>query len=599
MIRSPQFETTLVIGDDAGLLAEISSFFHRDGRYLAVCDGPRMARPDHDNEVIRRGNIIARIRPKCILFAGLPPDAAAAQAKGLPPARVTSVSSRHEAAQALKGLVRPRVRELRWPPSNLGIGLLLARQSNSALVIDSSCAPRSEIFVSGGRHVLVVCETSEDISHVIAANLAFSIGASFIVIPELPKADRREWLEHLYLLGSREQVVTFDEIARRARAMLPAEIVSGRYKEIIFVTSEFPWGIAVHECPTSHLYAYPEFGRFVGDGIWACNNPSTSARNALLINPGEVDASEIEVIKTALNKNKSLVRVMRGGGASVHLVDAVVQSIPFDIIAISTHAGDWHGQRLTYEYFDREGRLRRLVVDEAVGFGYDPTTDLYLVQTFYSFRSLDGVAWDDDEGKQRLPVGSAILSWNDFASKDRRTHLVAQEKIGRVRGAMAMKMFDHVWMVGGRGVPSVSTVLINNACSSFHQLSSHFVFGGVRTYIGTLFQITDAEAQEVNKYLFINEMGSSLAEALWKAQRAVYGDQTRRPYVMVGLPFCRILPNKVDSVKYLRQELVEAIGEYEKKAQQHPDEGVRRNSATLKNHLVRELDVLDREFQLT
>lgn len=65
---------TLLIGDDASLLAELSAIFARKRAYLAVLDGPRIHRPDLDHEVIRRNNAVALVKPTRILFAGLPPS---------------------------------------------------------------------------------------------------------------------------------------------------------------------------------------------------------------------------------------------------------------------------------------------------------------------------------------------------------------------------------------------------------------------------------------------------------------------------------------------------------------------------------------------
>jgi hypothetical protein len=597
MIRCPDVEPVMVIGDDACLIAEISSFFRRQGRYLPVCDGPRMGRPDFDNEAIRRVNTVAKQQPTRVLLAGLSAEATGVLTQKLPERLLATVSDRQQAAEALRGLAAARERELCWPSSNLGVGLLLARQSNSSLVIDRAAPPRPEILVANGTHALVVCETGEELSRVIAANLAYSINASFLMMPEADKRQRREWLEQLYLIGSREQVVTFEEIAAVIRAALPNEVTCGRYTEIVFVSSEVPWGVAVPECPTSHIYAYPDLGRFVADGIWVGNTPATSARTALLVSPGDVQAADIETMAASLGRNRTLIRRLAGTEANVHAVDMTTRAIPFDIIGIATHAGDCSGARVTYRYPDNEGRIRSLVVDEAIGIGYDPTLDLYPVQTYYAYRELDGIPWDDEEGKERLPVGSAIVAWHAIAQLDRRQHVIAQVAIERVRGATALKMSDHVWLLGGHDLPpSASPVVINNACSSFHNLSRHFAFGGARAYIGTVVPIADVEAHEITTQLFGQHLGAPLATALWRAQRAVYGDQHRRPYVMVGLPFSSIIRNNVRSVRYLRHELIQAIDDYERKAIQHPDEGVRRNSAALRDHLRMELERLNRHF---
>ncbi len=83
-----------------------------------------------------------------------------------------------------------------------------------------------------------------------------------------------------------------------------------------------------------------------------------------------------------------------------------------------------------------------------------------------------------------------------------------------------------------------------------------------RAYLGTLFPITNIEAQEIGTRLFDNLLGIDLPVALWKAQNSVYGHQGRRPYAMIGLPFTRIPLNRVDSYGYVEQEHKKPIAEY-------------------------------------
>ena len=79
---------------------------------------------------------------------------------------------------------------------------------------------------------------------------------------------------------------------------------------------------------------------------------------------------------------------------------------------------------------------------------------------------------------------------------------------------------------------------------------------GARCYIGTLFSVVDAEAEEVVGRLFGPTLGMELATALARSQASVYGDSRRRPYVMVGCHFQRIRKNtREDSLTFVKREL--------------------------------------------
>jgi hypothetical protein len=559
-----------------------------------------MGRSDSDNEIIRRSNLVAKVQPARVLLVGLERDTAELLSEGWPTGLAQSVASNREAIEALRGVVRPRESQFTWGECNLGIGLMLARRAGKSLVIDPEMGLGDVGLVRAGTHCLVACESGNETGQVIASNLAFSIDASFLVFPELPESAQTRWLDMLYRIGSPDQDESFEEIRERAATWLPDEVKNPRYSEIIFVTNKFPWGIATPHCPTSHLFAYPDLGRTVVNGIWATQNSARSARNALLVQPDHVNGTEIDDISDRLEANGTLVIALQGNAATVSSVDTILKSLPFDVVVFSTHAGEWRGARVTYEFRDTEGRMRRLVVDEAMGFGYDPRSDSYLVQTYYHFHELDGVSWADEEGKRRLPVGTAITSWLSMPLQDRRQIVVSSTEIERVQGAMALRMHDGVWLPSGDGLSELaSAAVFNNACLSFHRLASSFAFGGTRSYIGTLYPVTDVEAQEVAKAFFGDFLGNPISAALWNSQKKVYGNQPRRPYVLVGLPFCCIVKNRVNPIPYMQFTIRREIASFHEKAHHSPHEDVRRNAARLEARLIEELRAFNRRFGIS
>lgn len=592
MVAIPQFETVAIVGDKPTLVAEIASLFTRPRRYLPVIDGPRMCRSDSSNEVIRRRNALAKAQSRRVVLADLQIDSVQHLSGDGPAGVFISVSSVDEAATALKGWVKGPSERMAWGSANLGGGLLLARRSKKCLLTDSGVSPTISL-VSSGTHLLIACEGGNELAQITASNLAFATDASFLVIPQLATDERDEWLEEIYSLGSGGDVSGgFVAIRDRARERLP-ELEFGKYNQIVFVTDGFPWGIAVPECVTTHLFSYPDLGRCVVEAIWVSHDPSRGARNALLIHPQQVEGSEIKAIAESLYKNKTLVRNQTGPQASVAKVTLLTETLPFDIIVISTDVGDVPGERATYEFHDSEGLSRRLVIDHAVGFGYDPETEKVLVQQFERFHELDGVEWTDQAAKKKLYMGTAIESWIALGNVlERKEYKVASEEIPRVFGSMALQMYDGLWIPMIQGFsPSCSPVIVNNGCSSWHQLSKRFSFAGARAYIGALFPITEAEAQEVGASVFHKYLGVALPTALWKSQNAVYGDQGRRPYAMVGLPFCSISINTIDSLAYLENEYRKAIIEYSHKVEESSATDVMENSQRYKKFLLEDFEV--------
>lgn len=587
MLPIPSFESSALVTDDPLLAAQISSLFRRQRFYFPVIDGPRMSRPDADNEAVRRRNALVLVRARNVLLGRMSPEAIAAVRPGWKNCTVADAYEDH--VLALRGVVRRPASALRWGTTNLGVGLYRARLEKKELLPDLESSPRFNV-VEAGTHLLVAYERGDMLAEVLASNLAFSCGASFAVFPELPVEERDAWLEDLYALGEGADLTgRFSGLAKRALDHLGSLDVR-RFKSVLFITSGFPWGIAFPEVPTTHMYRYPDFGRAVIEGLWVCQSPDRSARTALLIDPEKIEGSEIPAINKALLKNGSLTRVVRGPAATNATVQFLFDLLPHDIIVLSSHAGDAPGERITYEYPDADGRQRRLTVDRALGIGYDRRVDMFRVTEYHRFHSLDGVDWRDKAGKTALPVGSAITSWMAGGMMDRKQYIVKQESIPRVIGSMGIQLHDGIWLFSSHGfAPESAPLIINNSCWSWHELSQRTTFAGARAYVGSLFPITNAEAQEVGLALFGKHIGQELPMALWSVQREVYGTSGRRPYVMVGLPFVSIRQNNVDAVRYMSDAYAAGIAHWSDRTKNSTYDEIRCNAQRFSNFLCEDL----------
>jgi hypothetical protein len=140
---------------------------------------------------------------------------------------------------------------------------------------------------------------------------------------------------------------------------------------------------------------------------------------------------------------------------------------------------------------------------------------------------------------------------------------VKKETIPRVAGSAALQMHDHNYIslpraIAGRGTP----IVINNACCSWHRLAGDYTFGNARAYIGTLFPVTGAEAHDVVVKLFAKHFGKPLATALWSAQREVYGNIARRPYIATGVFPQRLRPMRGDIPAYVARCLLQSLRQW-------------------------------------
>ena len=543
------------------MLAQVSSIFNQRKTYLPIIDEPRMQRPDADSEVVRRNNIVARLKPNAIIFADLPSKITTQFLRHFPQILVHSVSTADDAKNL--NIDHPRLAngKFSWGNDRIGLGLLSALRARQEIVFSDH--PSDNRVIGGESGHLIVCEEGEGFAQVIAANYAYSLNAGLCLIPKISKKNTDSIIEgfyNLYEKNSESPSLVLENLRDQLRKLSGLKILQ-QYRSVTFITKEIPWGFGYPELPTTHLFSYPDLGISVINGIFSELAGSPGIRVAVLIDPGKVKAKETSTAVISLRHRSVFIRGLLSNQATVYKASKTIEFFPYDFLLISSHCGDASGRRLTYQFKDSEGRERALVVDEAVGLGQEPQDDKFDVTIFYKFVSLDGVDWSDEEKKKELHVGTAIIDWNEKVGDWENFKPVKIESIDRVQWSSALRMYDHNYICVPQSLcPYHSPIIFNNACASWHRLAKTFIFANARTYIGTLFSVTDAEAQEVANHLFDTYFGKPLAIALWRAQNDTYGESARRPYVLVGTHFQRLRTTRIDAPRYIVKRLRQSYG---------------------------------------
>lgn len=567
-MKCPHLLSTVIVSDDAELAAKLSCLFGRPGAYLPIVDGPRMSRDDHEAETTRRNNAIARMRAREAFYAGLSPEAEAALDRYLKPLKAVCVRSADAvaAAAAARGIKRET---MMWGRRDIGPGLLTALRAGKMIEFTEHAETMN--YVPGKSGHLVVCEAGEPLAEVIAANYAFALGAGLVTIPERSSYETRSILEALYSLYDDRDVSPTDRLKALSKAIrsMCAGIVLPERGSLSFVTGDIPYGFAFPELPSTHLFKYPDLGIAMINGFANEQKGARGTNVAVLVDPMQTDAPEIDAAARLLAQRGMFARVHRGAGATVDVVSRMIELYPYDLLVLATHCGDADGFRWTYEFTDSEGRARRLVVDITLGIG-DPRQsedDKLEVMEFMRFHELDGVKWDDPDRLQKVEVGCAL---NDFVEWKRADKIkpVITESIPRVADSAALKMFDYNYLALPRSLAHKhSPIVVNNACASWRELAGRFTFSGARAYIGTLFPIATTEARDVVMGALDRHGDKALPHAFWSAQNAVYGDSVRRPYVVTGVYPQRIRVVDEDTPVRIFREMHQALADWRRTLQ--------------------------------
>lgn len=544
-IPCPKLSRTAIVSDDPFFAGELSCAFARRGHYLCVLDGPRLTRDDREAEAIRRTNALVRLGVRNTLLAGLSPETQSVMSARLPKGRTVEIRQNQLARIAAANGKRDAA-TLRWGSDRIGLGVLRAMYARQMIEFGDEVSHVQPVPSKSG-HV-VVCEAGEPLSEVIAANYAFALGAGLHIIDETDEVESQELLEAYYNIDTPGVIASVerDRIKSRLRELVGVvDLPEGG--SLTFITRHLPFGAAFPERPSTHLFTYPDLGIAIVNGFAAEQEGRRGTNIAVLVDPEKVRAPEIEAATKLLPQRRVFVRGYRGAGASVRAISEMVDLFPYDLLIFATHCGDAPGWRWTYEFRDSEGLHRRLIVDVAIGVGHTDDEEMLRVMQFFRFHSLDGVNWNDPVAKAGLYVGTAIRDWAEFEKAD-ALEPVHKEEIGRVMGSAVMKMWDHNYLPMPRALAAEgSPIIINNACVSWHELAGRFLFSNARAYIGTLFSVSDMEAEAVVVRLLDKYFGKPLPYALWAAQNAVYGaGGNRRPYVITGVYPQRLRVTKED-----------------------------------------------------
>jgi hypothetical protein len=554
-IRCPLLAQTAIVSDDPFLSGQLSCALAHRGRYLSLLDGPRLSRRDRKAEVIRRTNALARIGASQVLLAGLSAESLQVMLARLPK-DISREVTQHDLAEIVTANGKSEASTLQWGRDHIGLGVLRAMYAGQLIAFGERASPVEPVPSKSG-HV-VVCESGEPLSEVIAANYAFSLGAGLHVMEETDAIERRQILEAYYSIDAPGIVASTERELLRDRLRELVGIVDlPTGGSLTFITRQLPFGVAFPELPSTHLFSYPDLGIAIVNGFAAEQQGERGTNVAVLVDPAKVRAPEIEAASKLLPKRRMFVRGYRGPGATVRAISEMVDLFPYDLLIFATHCGDAPGWRWTYEFRDSEGHDRRLIVDIAIGVGHTDDDEMLKVVEFNRFHSLDGIDWNDPVAKASLYVGTAIKDWLE-RKMEKSIEPVEKVEIERVIGSAAMMMSDNNYIPMPRALAAEgSPIIINNACVSWHELAGRFVFSGARAYIGTLYSVTDGEAEAVVVRMLDAHFGKPLPHAVWAAQNAVYGKGgNRRPYVVTGVYPQRLRVTKEEVPKRILKSLI-------------------------------------------
>ncbi len=531
-----------IVSNDATALGVASSLVHQPGEYLAVFREPVERNAIlFQRDLAKCANSLRFVRPEVLLLYDVRNEVGEFL-ETRSQAMVIRASTHEEMLQRLESAGFSMPDELvTCRPCDIGIGTLAARRSRRLLVIDETASP---IANSGGRessrrHLVAV--DGEDLAiHVLAANYAFATHADMQVLQPC-KDDLRTSVYAAIADQYRGRDVSAESRAGLAlnefELQVRTRVDSADRAFVTFITDNLPYGYAVRDVPSTHIFAWSA-PHCITSGIFSeCEKPGTIV--AATVDAGSFEQSEIAAVHDALHRLGCVTFVIPPESAQAALVSQFLMSIPLDFVFICSHGREAPGFRFTVRIPDLSGHSQDFVYDAAISLLSDVQErdgqEMVRVAEHMVYRSYGGEAWKRVPRELRKHVGSYFLKHHD------KLPVVARESVPFVPHSAAIQLSDGYLMLNSLQAfdPASSPIVFNNSCLSFYDAASSAVEQGARAYVGTLWPVGTQVACDLATELFEKHRGQPLAQSLFELQRTLVPDSCDRIYVHVGCHFTR------------------------------------------------------------
>lgn len=543
--------------NDRASAAIASSLIGRWGWYFPVFEEPRTARPDSDNEVIRRVNLFRLVEyglaEGCKLMEiGLDASTCRVMNRYLSASQVEILGleefvSKYTGFQNRQGVIRFR-------KENAIPALFNALIGNKRLVLDERAQTISAVNQHRSRY-LVVVENSEELGSIVGVNYACFLMAHLAIIDESSREEVDRITYSLRAFDEERPGSAKEDLAYEIRNDLLEKLKGirvDRYEAVVFFTQGLPYGSIIKETATTHFSLYPDAGLFALRSIVA----DRAIRSALVVDPSTVEQEDTTFAVSQLTDNNVYTKLLKGEQATITEVDFHVAQLPYDLVLLTSHGGYARGAKLSVEFPDSEGGRHILVVRKADSFSWLTLSDKISVETFTEFESIDGVPWSQSDSPRPDTLSRVTPRLEDSVA-DGFAKIVDRQEGVELKYCNAIALSDgNYFLYSGTAWPEGPMVLAN-ACSSFQRLPGDFVYRGANLYIGTTLPVLDAIASQFTQHLL--KCGHTIAEAVYIFNHEMGPKLHFNMYATMGSPLRRIkFPTRQDN-QYFRTEIKKCI----------------------------------------
>lgn len=498
----------------------LSDKFARKNVYFAIIEEPWIKRPDKENEIVRRNNLLSVIKHRYLILAGCKEETCKLFIDGFPEGYNKNVIIIKDENDFMK------------------YNYIFKDYFNSNN-IDKQYVSISQLDKLCENDKLAVIEESNSIGNVIAENFCVANEYKIMKVGKITKemVENTEDLLREWNNGSNNIIcgeaknILFDNLRKNINGLDRFKL-----KQVIFFTKGIPYGILPFNFPTAHLFLERDLGLQILKGyIRIIRNNDFNI--AMICDPGKLPDNEISEVKKILLNNNIEILELSNKNASVYKFMHLIERYPFDFMMLSSHAGEVEGRRINSEVISSNDTKNIIVYDLYPSFAPIPGEKDVIITEMIVPISLNGILWSD-KANIKNSIDSGKFNMEDIRGHKEREHILHTQDCVGVKFSNALRLNDFTWIpamhvVGETRYP----IVINNACSSWIEMANRFIFAGASAYIGTTKDIISSLAKQCGtefiNYLFMQE---SISGALFKSQKDIIKQLDYSPYLYWGHP---------------------------------------------------------------
>ena len=427
-------------------------------------------------------------------------------------------------------------------------GLTLALQQNCLLRIGPHNATLPE--QKEGLRGIVIVERKSTVETTVAVNYAASIGAKVVIVKEMAKHENEQVLQLLENWdGGDPNALLFllDKINSRIGG-----INFDQFEFATFFTDGLPYSLSVNTIPVCHvnLEYRPDF--FIHNAFkYELNKRSGSA---VVFSPVFFDDEETETLINLLEFKNYYIRKLTGETATTYNLKNSIECYPFDLLHICSHGGEVSGTRSEVHFRGADGKGHEVEFDFVISIALTPYKDLHAVERLYYFKKLDGLTWRSQELRDKGYSNEVYAGIVDAISLafDRK-NVIKKYPVPQVPNANAIKCIDFNYLANFDQMASDNhpPLIFNNTCWSWMNVSTSFLTGGARGYIGTITEVPNDKALRLAETFYDQVFDSNIIDAFHIASNEEIQDGTLPLYIYWGLHFSTL--NNTDTIRTNRK----------------------------------------------